>query len=379
MPSSSSQPNQFRSAEIIADRRDRRADDAEKYKRSFLRLHQFVEKVIGPWATQARISQLIAIDFDEMRLDQSVKDAVRVSFGKDERFVQIAPSRISTSTSNNQAVHRGVTEQEIYNGQAAVRLYISLFSEVKVAPGGTTPYKDVHQDLKTGKITIYTGIQQNPILWVNAGQPLRALKWMEKYKVEKKPGAKPIIRSFCLPLKDYVPITQDAILEHDAKSQTDKSFNVDRHYASDQFGIRGPALTKLQEHAMAGSLITYTDDPSYSSPAFGGKIMSAQVLRARLGVPEETVKNANVWVDPGSGEFAKKDRFAGVADKLMNIYGIWFGNEHFLSEKMTGIPRMRRLELMRDYLREYDLPIPSEYWQRIVSSTSPAAAARSLT
>lgn len=387
------QPNQYRSRDIILDRQERRLKEQQALRDNFLKLHDFVEKVIGPWATQARISQLISEDFDEMALDKNVQNAVNVSFKNassptpqvgNSQFVYTAPSRFGTIPlsklpEHNNVVHRGITEQEFFKGTLAVRLYVTLFKEVEVAPGGTTPYKDVHQDKKTGKITIYSG-DKTPVLWVNAGQPLRALKWLEKYKVEKKPGAQPVIRSFCIPVSAYIPITQNAILEHDAgkEGNESKTFNVDRHYASDQFGIRGNALKTLQEKALPGSLITYADDLAYSKPEVGGEILLTKVLRDRLGVPTTAIQGANVFVDPTTGEFQKKDQFGGIADKLMNIYGCWFGNDQFITQKWLGIPRDRRCTLMREYLHAYGLYIPLEYWTEIQAGRSPATVAQNL-
>lgn len=222
--------NAYRSREIINDRWARRAADDARYRQQFKDLHRFVEEVIGPWATQARISQLIAEDFDEMALDRGIKaGAQKISFQKyasasgtpqvgHAPFVQLAPSRVKPQGHHggggNNVIHRGLTEQEFWHGGPAVRIYVTVFAEVQVAANGLTPYKDVHQNPRTGQITIYTGNQANPILWVNIGQPLRALKWLEKYKVEKRPGARPVIRSFCLPVADFVRISRAAIPEH---------------------------------------------------------------------------------------------------------------------------------------------------------------------
>ncbi len=376
------QPNKYRSRDIIDARYIRRAEEQQTRRNNFLRLDEFVAKVIGPWATQARIAQLIADDFDEMALDRSVQDAVNVSFKKESASVHVTPSRIGPIPVNNplqnNVVHRGVTEQEIFEGVPAVRLYVTLFKEVEVV-NGITPYKDVHQDSKTGKIKIYSG-DKTPVLWVNAGQPLRALKWLEKYKVEKKPGAEPVIRSFCIPVSAYLPITRNAILEHDAGQVGNelKTFNVDRHYASDQFGFRGDALQTLQKEALPGSLITYTDDLSYAKPGVGGQIRLTNVLRERLGVPLTTIEGANVFVDPSTGEFQKKDSFSGIADKLMNIYGTWMGNDQFITQKWLGIPRDRRCALMREYLGKYGLHIPLDYWTEIQAGRAPAAVAANL-
>lgn len=348
--------------------------------------------MIAPWATQARISQLIAEDFDAMAADRSIKEkAIKVSFGKfntvsnspqvgHARFLYPTPSRFPTrggDKSQNYVVHRGITEQEFFLGSPAVRIYVTVFSEATVDKFGKSNYKDIHQDSKTKAIRIYTGDQQNPILWVNAGQPLRALKWYEKYKVQSG-DAKPLIRSFLLPVSDYVKITKSAILEHDAgqSRNSKKSFNVDRHYASDQFGLRGAELKTLISKAVPGSLITYTDNPGLATKGIAGRIESTQSLRNRLGVPQQTIPG--VWVDTSGKDFVKKDKFSGMADKLMNIYATWIGNDLFIADSWKSIPRPRRLALMDGYIREYGLFIPLTYWERIKGGESPAKVANSL-
>jgi hypothetical protein len=177
---------------------------------------------------------------------------------------------------------------------------------------------------------------------------------------------------------DFQRISRAAILEHDAglARNASKSFNVDRHYASDQFGLRGTELAILKARAVPRSLISYVPEPGFSSPSVGGQVLSTQVLRDRLGVPVETIPG--VWVDADAGEFAKKDKFKGLADRLMNIYGTWVANDEFIAPAWASIPRSRRLQLMRDYLHEYELYIPAEYWDRIQAGAAPAAVARTL-
>ena len=357
----------------------------------FIRVHQFVEKSIGPWATQARISQLIAEDFDEMLLDQSVAEAVQVTFGKNAtdnstpqvgraEFIQLTPSRIGpvpTQRDPSNIIHRGVTEQEMINGVAAVRLYVTVFSEAQVGAGGTSRYKDIHQNRSTKKISIYTGEGDNSPLWVNAGQPLRALKWLEKYKAQD-PNAKPVIRSFCIPTAEFLAITASAILEQDSKANPDKTFNVDRHYASDQFGIRGDGIRILRDTAIKGSLITYAEDPAHTRSDFGGDIRTVRELRDRLGVPEAAIPNESVFLDD-NGEFKKKKRFAGIADKLMNIYATWMGNDLFATEKWRGVPRLRRCERMREDMESYGIRIDDQYWTQIINGGMvPARIARTI-
>jgi hypothetical protein len=356
----------------------------------FIRVHQFVEKSIGPWATHARISQLIAEDFDEMLLDQSVAAAVQVTFGKNAtdnytpqvgraQFIQIAPSRVGPVPKQggpSNVIHRGVTEQETIDGVAAVRLYVTVFSEAQVSAGGTSRYKDIHQNRWTKKISIYTG-EGDSILWVNAGQPLRALKWLEKYKAQD-PNAKPVIRSFCIPTADFLGITASAILEHDASTPAnrDRTFNVDRHYASDQFGVRGDGLRILRGTAIKGSLITYAENPAHTHSDFGGDIRTVRELRDRLGVPEAALPNESVFVN--GTDFQKKDRFAGIADKLMNIYATWMGNDLFATERWLRIPRLRRCVLMRQHMESYGIRIDEKYWTQINGGMAPARLAQTI-
>jgi len=383
--------NTFRSRDIILAKRVRKSREATTRKQNFLELHRFVLEVIGPWATQARISQLIAEGFDEMALDLSVRNAVKVSFGMfnthqsnpqigHARFVQIAPSHAHPNAQNSYSdiIHRGFTEQEFFQGAPVVRVYVTVFTEAK-STGGQTEYKDIHQDLYTKQIIIHTGTQANPILWVNAGQPLRALKWFEKYKIDSK-SARPLIRSFCLPINHYIDITKNVILEHEAGApgNENRSFNVDRHYASDQFGIRGKELKILREHAVPASLITYADDPGFATTSLSETIQSTQSLRSRLGVPKDNIFGENVWIDSVRGEFVRKDKYRGTADKLMNIYGMWLGNAHFISNKWKNIPYPKRLDMMRSTLMEYQLYIPEEFWRRSLNGGSLGSIAESL-
>ena len=80
-------------------------------------------------------------------------------------------------------------------------------------------------------------------------------------------------------------MSANAVPEHDSKKFQDKSINVDRHYATDQFGVRGPALKMLESRAIAGSLITYTENPTWATTSTAGTIKNIAELRGRLGVP----------------------------------------------------------------------------------------------
>ncbi|MEA3119215.1 MAG: hypothetical protein QOI13_2485 [Paraburkholderia sp.] len=210
-----------------------------------------------------------------------------------------------------------------------------------------------------GAVHIYEG--KGGTMWVNAGQPLRALKWFEKYKVQAD-EAKPLIRSFAFPLDMYHEISKKAFLEFNAKDDKNRSFNVDRHFASDQFGIRGEDLVALKAHAVPGSLITYTDNPAYADPATSGKIESTSVLRERLGVPETPLKDFHVFVD--KQDFAKREHMPDMADQLMELYGTWMGNRNFLPERRKNIPIARRWEFIDKTFAENGIELPQRLRNR---------------
>ncbi len=391
------QPNKYKSRQVIMDRRDRRMHEAEERRRKFLDLDRYIRNVVGPWATQARIAQIIAEDFDALGHDKTLKTKPSmVSFGVKgapkgsqpvlghARFGYVAPSRIKgrkgDDPKHNRAIYRGFVEQEFSGGAKggggpAVRIYVTVASEAKVNKDGTSDYKDIQQ--VAGRVKIYTGTQANPILWVNAGQPLRAIKWYEKYKVQDA-SYKPLIRSFLISNAAFREISKNAGLEAEAgrKENRGRSFNVDRHYASDQFGVRGSDLRKLSEAAIPGSLITYTDNPAHVTKRTAGRIESPGVLRTRLGVPQETIQG--IWVDPVKGDFADKKVFGRKADGLMDAYAIWTGQDIFLSDKMKSIPIDRRRRLMADELRAIGKFIPAEYWERIERGEVPADIAKGL-
>ncbi len=390
------QPNKYRSRDIIMDRRANRLEAAAARRRGFEELDVYVRQVLGPWATQARVSQLIADDFDALGKSKAVPgSATTVDFGKyvtatstpvlgHARFGYVPPSRIKGrklgDDDHNRVIYRGFVEQEFFGGNKggggpAVRLYVTVAAEAKITMDGTSDYKDVQQP--GGAVKIYTGAQANPILWVNAGQPLRAIKWYEKYKVQD-PTYRPLIRSFLVPGKVYQALSKGAGLEAEAgqPGNRGRSFNVDRHYATDQFGVRGADLRKLAAAAIPNSLITYTDNAAHVTARTAGRIESVGSLRTRLGVPQETVPG--IWVDPAKGDFADKKVFGRKADELMDVYAIWTGQAIFLSDKMKAIPRARQLQLMRTALAELGKVIPLEFWEQIQRGTVPAEIARRL-
>lgn len=381
MPKFNPQDNRYRSREIINARRERRFTKLQEHEKQFLAIDDFVRNAVAPWASQSRISQIISTDFDDMA-NNTPRKTQKISFGQyntpgyspvigHARFVYITPSNIKKKNhfdGENNVIHRGIAEQEFFNGQPATRIYVTVFSAAEVDAQGKTTFKDIHQD-KDKIVRIYPG--GAPILWVNGGDPLRALKWYEKYKAQDK-NAKPLIRSFALPTHCFNTISKNAILEQDAgkTNKHERSFNVDRHYAPNQFGIRGNDLKMLQEKALQGSLITYTDNVHYAPPC-SGEIKTVNSLRERLGVPLITIQG--IWVDQENGSFVKKDKFGGNADELMNIYGIWMGNDHFIEGFLKNAPLLRRCTWLSETLsKKYGMLIPSSYFEQIKLGKTPA-------
>ncbi|AEU38522.1 hypothetical protein AciX8_4245 [Granulicella mallensis MP5ACTX8] len=362
----------------------------------FVRLHNFIEKVIGPWATQARISQIIAEDYDEYdRMESTLRNNLRTATAK--TFTPRSPgqSQIGGTAYSylgpafkplanpkdgyvEKYINRNITEQELVNGEAVVRMYTAVFMEAI----GSNQFKDVYQEPATKKIIIQ---DSGGVLWVGGGQPLRALKWMEKYKYSVDPNtkkaARPIIRSFQLPANIYQQISAAAEPEDNGPANKDSSINVDVHAASDQWGVRGPSLAMMKEKAIPGSLISYADDLSFISPAYGGQVTYADVLRNRLGVPVDMTRDVEVFLtrprDGVNAEFQDRHSFEGIADKLMCIYGVWTGNEQFLSESWRKTPGPARLDRMRRVLKDHGVIVDEGVWKKVTSAGNPSRLAQS--
>jgi hypothetical protein len=370
----------------------------------FVRLHNFIEKVIGSWATQARISQVIAEDYDaydkmESNLRSNLRTALATTFkprgpGQSQiggtSYSYLGPAfktldnfyvdKNSGARIGDKSINRNITEQDFVDGRAVVRMYTAVFQEEL-----GDAYKDVHQDPKT-KIIVFKG---TGTFWVSGGQPLRALKWLEKYKysVDKnsnKPG-RPIIRSFQLPAVIYHRISAGAEPEPNGPNHLTSSINVDVHAASDQWGVRGPDLEMMKNEALPGSLISYADDLSYITPSFAGQVLLADVLRNRLAVPLDMAREAEVFLTrerfdggkPVNAEFQDRHSFEGIADNLMCIYGVWTGNEHFISGNWKKMPASSRLDRMRKELTKHGVQIDDALWGKVTRAGTPAGLARS--
>jgi hypothetical protein len=227
-------------------------------------------------------------------------------------------------------------------------------------------FKDVHQD-PAGNIEIYDGVDgpegsKTPtgIFFVSVGQPLRALKWLEKYN---KDGGKAIIRRYSVPAGDYEALVTQAVPERGARKID--SINVDVHAATDQFGLRDGALALLRRRVVRNSLVSYTDHPESATSAVSGKLLAASELRKRLGVPETGRDNMDVFLSR-SGDFQNRNRFEGIADALMNIYGLWWRNDEYLSDRLRGMLMPARMEWARRELEKRKVKVDAAVWRLVM-------------
>lgn len=365
-----------------AEAERRRLADIEPAKLRAIK--KFMEQQVAPWATQARIAELIDENMKDLKADAllSVQDTymrprdLRVDSPGYQpqigpgatRF--LGPSRSLVPDADPTAIHRSDLEIELVMGVPHARVYSSLWAEARANGDGKITHKDVHQAPDTGRITIHTGRDQseegadedasNPIMWLSGGQPLRQLKWFYKYKIEKhNPGAKPVVRSFLVPLSTWNEMSRSAVNERVAAKAGNerRPFNVDTAYGANQFGVRGDMLELIRNAAVPGSLRSYVGKSGHSLAQHGGTIHSIRKLHEQLGAPVTDAPHP-IWVDKQLGKFVRTKKQQGLADTLLYYYGIWTGNENYIPASKARIPKARRHEQFKAFLVEQNLAIP---------------------
>ncbi|MET0504615.1 MAG: hypothetical protein ABWZ85_04750, partial [Luteibacter sp.] len=147
------------------------------------------------------------------------------------------------------------------------------------------------------------------------------------------------------------------------------SINVDVHAATDQFGLRDGALALLRRRVVRNSLVSYTDHPESATPAVSGKLLAASELRKRLGVPETGRDNMDVFLSR-TGDFQNRNRFEGIADALMNIYGLWWRNDEYLSDRLRGMLMPARMEWARRELEKRKVKVDAAVWRLVMEVCS---------
>ena len=374
-----------------SDRRGgiRKAKWLREYESNLAAVESFMRDRVAPWATQARIAELVDRNMKDLKADSSIKEGHTYLKPSEHRIDDpsytpqiapgdttfLAPNRSASPGGKTNVIHRGDLEIEMFNGIPHARIYTSLWAEALPNADGKITHKDVHQDAGTGAISIYTGRDQGeqgakedneddakmPIVWFSGGQPLRQLKWFYKYPVEKyNPGAKPVIRSFLVPLDVWNRISIDAVNEDSARvdGNSSKPFNVDTAYGANQFGIRGPSLELLRESAVPRSLISYVGDQRHSQRSVGGTVRNIRSLHDKLGAPRSEPPMP-IWVDPKVGKFVRTGQQQSLANSLMFYYGLWTGNEEFIPVDKRSIPVTKRRELLKQFLAEHGLELPA--------------------
>ncbi|MDH6133269.1 DNA-binding FrmR family transcriptional regulator [Kitasatospora sp. MAA4] len=202
-------------------------------------------------------------------------------------------------------VHRGEYEVELdEHDDPFVRLYTVVVSAQALRDEPAAPdqvpgviSRSAHKDIQQGgdgRVRISTGTgtkptQENSVLWVGGGRPLRALQWAEKYRAEHGRETRPLIRSFLVPAHVFDAVSLNALHEDDAGGQG-RTFNVDHRGEPNQFGVVGEDLANLRVHAKPNSLITYAYNHGElrmraDAASHGEEIRSVDVLRERLRVP----------------------------------------------------------------------------------------------
>lgn len=298
----------------------------------------------------------------------------------------IGPTR--SEEPDDEAIHRGEAEIEMHENRPYVRMYtaVPVPSPMKTSDTdtgeGTSDFKDIQQDVKTGKIIISSG--QNSMLWISGGRILRQLKWAEKYIVEHQEKAriakgeaaakertvatleeqleetdrsqvdlvqglqmqleearekvveftkaatfhasitKPIIRSFLIPFETFNDISKRAISEKMTKKPGNetRTFNVDKHAEPNQFGVKGDDLGLLRKFALPGSLVTYAYDPADASKdEQSGEVRDVGLLRDRMGIPMKELQGLSVWTE-GDG-FIDRGHLLPKANELNMYYVTW--------------------------------------------------------
>ncbi len=318
-------------------------------------------------------------------------------------------------------VHRGLLEVEYAQIDKkrvpCVRLYLTVvnaqtMTDVDVHRGyARSKYKDVQQTVD-GTIVISSVAQtdqfKDQTVYINAGRPLRALKWAAKYIVEHQEKAErfsreaailrnqakepqqdpvkasqlegqareneaqaaelqnPLIRSFLVPLDEFNKIIATAVHQDDKQAHPGAPENSDQQAAPNQYGFSAEHIEQLRKHAVLHSLITYSEnsdrvnaqDLARNTGTGGGTVLPTSDLRGRIAVPEQGLREA-LWVS--NNQFRGHEGEGDIAHKLTQHYGTWLqsikGGDRaplnpFLEGTAAKIPYKRRHDMMQLYLKD---------------------------
>ena len=228
----------------------------------------------------------------------------------DATTIQI-PTSFKSKVNKEYIINVGDVQTVNIHGKQCVRAYLSVF---KSSIDGK--FKDVTQN-EFGRVKALA--KPNDIFWLNIGRPLRAVKWMEKYKRDAE--SLPLIRSFLIPYNLFLKIAANSVPECKRSDHKDHSFNVDVHYAPNQFGLTKKDLDELNKHIIPFSLITYYDNENSYNESQGGQMLPVSILKEQLGIPL-TDDIFEIFSMKESKEFTKHKKFATNTNNLMWYYGM---------------------------------------------------------
>ncbi|MDT8912080.1 toxin glutamine deamidase domain-containing protein [Amycolatopsis sp. PS_44_ISF1] len=232
-------------------------------------------------------------------------------------------------------VHRGEFEVEPIAGRHYVRIYTAVYGAAEPGSG----FKDVHQSAD-GEVSVHTGGAEG--LWAGAGRPMRALKWLEKYRHQQiRQGEQhraPLLRSYLVPLAEYTEITKRALPED--RAPRDRTRNSDQSADVNQFNLRAGELERLKEHVLGGSLVTYVrtaqDEQGARASGRSGRVERASDLYARLGISTDFDSTAFgrdldpwfAWSKDSDGRWEAAFRndpveLRELASRLNRMYVLW--------------------------------------------------------
>ncbi|CAM2005145.1 ubiquitin carboxyl-terminal hydrolase [Acanthopleuribacter pedis] len=238
-------------------------------------------------------------------------------------------------------MNRGIAEVVMIGKEPYTPIYMSVYGDALTS--SKPSFKDVGQD-EDGRILIHTGNKKDDegTLWVSMGRPHRQVKWLENYSRQgniKGHQNQPLIRSFLVPLHIANEISADCITEHNSKG-SGKDMSVDKHYEANQYGIVNPrSLEKLRQHALPGSLKTYTDGPLDKQPKNWGDVVPVSDLRMKLGVPDANIPGIDIFTEVVPSSDARK------------LYAILANDESVLFKK-ERLPKGKKLDKKRTDLLE---------------------------
>jgi hypothetical protein len=233
-------------------------------------------------------------------------------------------------------MHTGLVETEHHSGMLCVRVYQTAFAPLSDETVDKQ-YKDVYQDPLTHAVEISAKRKSSGEMAATCfgvGQPLRALKWVERYMTQHgvNADAHPVVRSFLVPYESYLDLLQNTVQQGGKLAPHGRMQNVDFKSATDQFEMTEQHIERLQQDAVADTLQTYVvTEPEAlkaSKRIEHGAASSMRALYDKVGVPV-------------------------FADTLANKYHPWLSGEGHLTQD-SAQPKRKDLNRFVDAMSRLD-------------------------